>query len=511
MTQISKAAAKRMVHLLLVFSMVLSLAGGFLYSAQAKSIYNIKADTNVTTTVEGFAADIDSSAVETLLEQAGVELSASDVVEVTVEGEEPQQEAPESESLASSVADASVSGAVQMADASVSAPEQSDAGASISAQAEDASASAQSEDASAEQSAVEQAQQSDAGQNTDASAEQSTDTEKNADASAEQSARQSSSEQSTASEQSADASAEQSQAAVDPADGAVSTDPADGSAAASASASAQSGDKVITVTVTRPKYVTVTVDQTLTSVQLQEGDTVRDVIDRLNIVLGENDLVSQELDAQPNPEQPITINRVELSYFKKTKTRDYDVVYKADPHSYIGEEYVKREGVPYKKVDTYEKKIIDGGEPIITKVKTKITKSKDEIICYGTKVDSPSPSGLSASSLVITNRDEHNGTITLSDGSTYSYSSVSDSFEATAYCGGGICSTGRAAQVGVVAVDPSVIPYGTRMYITSGSIVYGVCVAGDTGVSGHLIDLYFNTESHCRSFGRRGITVYFLD
>ena len=509
MTQISKAAAKRMVHLLLVFSMVLSLAGGFLYSAQAKSIYNIKADTNVTTTVEGFAADTDSSAVETLLEQAGVELSASDVVEVTVEGEEPQQEAPESSSAASSVADASVSGAVQLADASVSAPEQSDAEASVSAQAEDASASAsasaQSADASAETSAAEQS-----------------DSEQSSDASAEQSAQQSSTEQSAASEQStdaeqstdskqsADASASQSQAA-DSADGAVSTDPADGSAAASASTSAQSGDKVITVTVTRPKYVTVTVDQTLTSVQLQEGDTVRDVIDRLNIVLGENDLVSQELDAQPDPAQPITINRVELSYFKKTKTRDYDVVYKADPHSYIGEEYVKREGVPYKKVDTYEKKIIDGGEPIITKVKTKITESKDEIVCYGTKVDSPSPSGLSASSLVITNRDEHNGTITLSDGSTYSYSSVSDSFEATAYCGGGTCSTGMAAQVGVVAVDPSVIPYGTRMYITSGSIVYGVCVAGDTGVSGHLIDLYFNTESHCRSFGRRGITVYFLD
>ena len=144
-------------------------------------------------------------------------------------------------------------------------------------------------------------------------------------------------------------------------------------------------------------------------------------------------------------------------------------------------------------------------------MKTKVTDRKDEIVCYGTKVDSPSPSGLSASQNVITNRDERNGTITLSDGSTYSYSSVSSAFEATAYTGGGICSTGRAAQIGVVAVDPSVIPYGTRMYITSGSIVYGVCVAGDTGVSGHLIDLYFNSESHCRSFGRRGITVYFLD
>ena len=506
MTQISKAAAKRMVHLLLVFSMVLSLAGGFLYSAQAKSVYNIKADTSVMTTVEGFAADTDSSAVETLLEQAGVELSSSDVVEVTVEGgDESEQETPESSSVASSVADASVSAAKQVADASASTQTDSAEESSSPAPSQDEEKKADSKKgASKEKSSGKKSSKEEKSSEKKASKEESAE-DKSADEKKE----------SSAAESSADASASQQQ--TDPADGAVSTDPADESAASSAAPAAsegegeQSSDKVITVTVTRPKYVTVTVDQTLTSVQLQEGDTVRDVIERLNIVLGENDLISQDLDAAPDPEQPITINRVELSYFKKTKTKGYDTIYEADPDSYIGEEYVKREGVNYKKVDTYEKKIIDGGEPIITKVKTKVTDKKDEIVCYGTKVDSPSPSGLSASQNVITNRDERNGTITLSDGSTYSYSSVSSAFEATAYTGGGICSTGRAAQIGVVAVDPSVIPYGTRMYITSGSIVYGVCVAGDTGVSGHLIDLYFNSESHCRSFGRRGITVYFLD
>ena len=87
---------------------------------------------------------------------------------------------------------------------------------------------------------------------------------------------------------------------------------------------------------------------------------------------------------------------------------------------------------------------------------------------------------------------------------------------ATAYTArpGSGTATGRRAQVGVIAVDPRVIPYGTRMYIqtSSGSVLYGIAVAGDCGgaVKGNIIDLYFNSYSECCSFGRRNCTVYIL-
>ena len=85
----------------------------------------------------------------------------------------------------------------------------------------------------------------------------------------------------------------------------------------------------------------------------------------------------------------------------------------------------------------------------------------------------------------------------------------------------GLCgkytSTGRVAAVGVVAVDPRVIPYGTELYIVSadGSIVYGYAIAGDTGgalTSGRvLIDLFMDTYEDCMQFGRRDMNVYILN
>lgn len=78
-------------------------------------------------------------------------------------------------------------------------------------------------------------------------------------------------------------------------------------------------------------------------------------------------------------------------------------------------------------------------------------------------------------------------------------------------------STGRPVAVGIVAVDPSVIPYGTELYIVSadGSYVYGYAIAGDTGGamrSGRaLCDLYMDTYEGCIAFGRRKMNVYILN
>ncbi len=77
--------------------------------------------------------------------------------------------------------------------------------------------------------------------------------------------------------------------------------------------------------------------------------------------------------------------------------------------------------------------------------------------------------------------------------------------------------TGRALSVGVVAVDPDVIPYGTRLYITSsdGKYVYGYALAADTNSvveSGAAVaSLFYDSESQCKSFGTRDITIYILE
>jgi len=79
----------------------------------------------------------------------------------------------------------------------------------------------------------------------------------------------------------------------------------------------------------------------------------------------------------------------------------------------------------------------------------------------------------------------------------------------------GKTATGRKPAYGVVAVDPSVIPLGSRLYIEAvdGSWVYGYAIAGDTGgaIRGKKVDLFYNTAGECRAFGRRQARVYVLD
>lgn len=72
----------------------------------------------------------------------------------------------------------------------------------------------------------------------------------------------------------------------------------------------------------------------------------------------------------------------------------------------------------------------------------------------------------------------------------------------------GITASGARARVGIVAVDPAVIPLGTELYIDG----YGYAVAGDTGsaIKGNKIDLYFNSYTECMQFGRQKIAVYIL-
>jgi uncharacterized protein YabE (DUF348 family)/3D (Asp-Asp-Asp) domain-containing protein len=80
----------------------------------------------------------------------------------------------------------------------------------------------------------------------------------------------------------------------------------------------------------------------------------------------------------------------------------------------------------------------------------------------------------------------------------------------TAGCSGcsGTTAIGRPAGHGIVAVDPSVIPLGTRLYIPG----YGFAIAGDTGgaIHGNRIDLGFNSYADAMRFGRREVTVYRL-
>ncbi len=82
--------------------------------------------------------------------------------------------------------------------------------------------------------------------------------------------------------------------------------------------------------------------------------------------------------------------------------------------------------------------------------------------------------------------------------------------EASAYTySGNRTATGKHPAVGLIAVDPSVIPLGTQLYVEG----YGYAVAADTGgaIKGHKVDLFFESVSECMNWGKRKVKVYVLD
>ncbi|HSQ87397.1 SH3 domain-containing protein [Romboutsia sp.] len=83
------------------------------------------------------------------------------------------------------------------------------------------------------------------------------------------------------------------------------------------------------------------------------------------------------------------------------------------------------------------------------------------------------------------------------------------SVEASAYTGYSTTSTGQKPVWGTIAVDPKVIPYGTKIYIPYFNKVF---VANDCGgaIKGNKIDIFMNTRSQCYDWGRRTIEIQIL-
>jgi 3D (Asp-Asp-Asp) domain-containing protein len=77
--------------------------------------------------------------------------------------------------------------------------------------------------------------------------------------------------------------------------------------------------------------------------------------------------------------------------------------------------------------------------------------------------------------------------------------------DAVAYHLPGRTASGLPVGIGVVAVDPRVIPLGTRLFIPG----YGPGVAADTGsaIKGNIIDLWMPTTAQARAWGRRTVTI----
>ena len=261
------------------------------------------------------------------------------------------------------------------------------------------------------------------------------------------------------------------------------------------------------IVIARGMDIDVSVDGVTRSISLTEG-TVADALKKAGITLGENDVLSAEESAALADGMQITVDRVTFEERTETKSIAYgSTTYETASYN-KGARVVEVNGVDGEKKLVYRDRLVNGEVVETELVEEIVTKAPvDEVIAIGTYVKPAVNNNVSSSA----------GTI-----AGYSYSKVITG-KATAYTNenglaGKYTSTGMLAQVGVVAVNPNVIPYGTKLYITTadGSYTYGYAIAGDTGgfIYSHpdtVVDLFMNTAAECYAFGRRDVIIYVLN
>lgn len=262
------------------------------------------------------------------------------------------------------------------------------------------------------------------------------------------------------------------------------------------------------ISVNRAFDVQVTVDGSTTVLRMT-GGTVGDALKLLGVKVDEDDTVSVKDDQKVSDGMNITVERVAFEEYTKTEAVAYETTIKYTNTLPKNKTLVHTKGKKGVKTYVYRDRYVDGELVETVLVSEAVTeKPVTEVILKGTVVGTP----MSEAPFEI-ELDEA--------GQPLHYKKVYTGL-ATAYTNeGGILSdktaSGMKAQVGVIAVDPKLIPYGTKLYVVApnGSYVYGYAVAGDTGNRVRkgvtVADLFMNTVAECYQFGKRTVNVYILE
>ncbi len=252
------------------------------------------------------------------------------------------------------------------------------------------------------------------------------------------------------------------------------------------------------------------------AVDFIEG-TVADALLKAGFIPDAFDFVEPALDTVIKDTIYIDYSDIEYvnGFYTETVAYESKTVYDSDKEK--GYTAITQKGINGETQVSYTEKLVNGvsAEKAVTETKV-MTAAQTEIKVVGTR---EKPKAVTTSAKVKSvSTLKAPFTIELdANGNPVNYKSKRIA-RATAYSyTGNNCSTGVAPQPGYIAVNPKIIPYGTKMYIKSadGSVIYGYAVAADTG--GFIrkyptgIDLFMATESACTNFGVRNMEIYILE
>ncbi len=262
-------------------------------------------------------------------------------------------------------------------------------------------------------------------------------------------------------------------------------------------------DAKTSIDVRRAMAIEVQADGLSTLVHLTEGN-VSDALTRAGITLGASDSINVAADAALADGMCIEVDRVAYQEYTVTESIPFETTTKYTPCYRPGSTKVQQVGRNGVRTITYRRTIVNGEVTETVQVSSEVTQAPvNKIQTVGSAYGTP----LSKAPFDI-QLDSNNQPV--------SYKQVFASRSCTAYSVGKYGASGMRLGVGTIAVNPNIIPYGTKLWITSadGKFVYGYAIAADTGSFANgtrtFADLYFGSYAEACAFGRRNLNIYVI-
>ncbi|WP_019914499.1 3D domain-containing protein [Paenibacillus sp. HW567] len=275
------------------------------------------------------------------------------------------------------------------------------------------------------------------------------------------------------------------------------------------------GDRVV---INRAQAISLTADGATKTLYTTE-DTIGQAIDKLGISLESYDKIYPSLETAVTADMKVKIVRINKQVVQRTASLPFRVIKTADPSLTKGTVRVAQAGKPGVMVQHIEKIYRDGKLASMRMVGKEVqTVTKDKIIAVGIKA-LPKPAVATVTSKPATTSksskvNANSNNVVTKAGVDFEYKRVIKNVSMTAYSseepgiGTRTASGTRVTEGRTIAVDPNVIPIGWWVYIEG----LGFRRAEDTGgaIKGNKVDVYYDSLSHARNFGRKSRTIYVI-
>lgn len=253
-------------------------------------------------------------------------------------------------------------------------------------------------------------------------------------------------------------------------------------------------------------YIYLYVDGAKQRITTSKNNTVADILEKAEIVLDKYDEIDVPLDETVKEGDTITITRISYVTVRKREGAKYPTITTYSSALSPGTQKVLSSGENGSQYVYIRQRLVDGEV------------AEEEVMRYEVDIEPVAQRVLKAFPVKPVSGYDFNYEFD-ENCEPVEYEDVLRSQKSAGYsarAGAGTAS-GLKAAVGHVAVDPNVIPYGTKMFIKSsdGKHIYGYAIAADTGTAlmqGRItVDLFYATYQESAANGIRDVDIFILE